>query len=153
MHMRGQKERRFIVNLKHESGFRFISQASEDGRLHGNSYVSDEPDPIGEASGPATPALLGSAIGHCLSASLLETLRHAHVEVLGFETEVVTIVKPNEDGLPRIDGVDVQLRPMVKNQSVDTKRSAEVFEKHCTVSSSLKRGIEIRVNVDWQVVE
>jgi uncharacterized OsmC-like protein len=153
MHMRGQKERRFAVNLKHESGFRFISQASEDGRLHGNPYVSDEPDPVGEASGPATPALLGSAIGHCLSASLLEALRHAHVEVLGFETEVVAIVKPNEDGLPRIDGVDVQLRPTVKNRSAETKRCSGIFEKYCTVSSSLKKGIEIRVNVDWQLAE
>lgn len=153
MHMRDQKERRFTVNLKRESGFRFISQASEDGRPHGNPYVSDEPDPVGEASGPATPALLGSAIGHCLSASLLEALRHAHVDVLGFETEVVAIVKPNEDGLPRIDGVDVRLRPTVRNQSADTKRCSGVFQRYCTVSSSLKKGIEVRVTVDWQTAE
>ena len=79
MHMKGQPERDFVVNLKFEGGYRFSSQASEDGRLHGEPYASDEPDPVGEASGPATPALLGSAVTHCLSASLLEALGHAHV--------------------------------------------------------------------------
>ena len=96
MHMKGQPERDFVVNLKYEGGYRFSSQASEDGRLHGDPYASDEPDPVGEASGPATPALLGSAVTHCLSASLLEALRHAHVEVLDFEAEAVAIVKPHK---------------------------------------------------------
>jgi organic hydroperoxide reductase OsmC/OhrA len=150
MHMRNQKERRFQVNLKHQTGFRFVSQASEDGRLHGDPYVSDEPDPIGDASGPSTPALLASAIGHCLSASLLEALRHSHVEVLSFETEAVAVVKPNAEGLPRIDRVDVRLRPMVKDQSGRAEQCAKIFEKHCTVCSSLRKALDIRVSVDWQ---
>ena len=150
MHMKGQKERRFRVNLTHETGYRFVSQASEDGRLHGDPYVSDEPDPVGDVSGPSTPALLGSAIGHCLSASLFEALRRAHVEVLGFETEAVAVVKPNAEGLPRIDHVDVRLRPLVKGQSEQTGRCAEIFEKYCTVCSSLKKGLDVRVTVDWQ---
>ena len=150
--MRNRKERRFTVNLKHESGFRFVSQASEDGVPHGKQYVSDEPDPVGEASGPATPALLGSAIGHCLSASLLEALRNAGVEVCGFETDVTAVVKPNEDGLPRIDRVDVLLRPSVGKKDAGADICAGIFENHCTVSSSLKKGIDIRVQVQWQEV-
>ena len=150
MHMRNQEERRFQVNLKHDEGYRFVSQASEDGRLHGEPYVSDEPDPVGEASGPSTPALLGSAIAHCLSASLFEALRHAHVDVLGFETEAVAVVKPNAEGLPRIDHVDVKLRPSIAEQSGRTDQCAKVFEKYCTVCSSLRDGIDVRVSVDWQ---
>jgi organic hydroperoxide reductase OsmC/OhrA len=151
MHMRGQKERRFVVNLSHISGFQFSSQASEAGQLHGGSYISDEPDPVGTASGPATPALLGSAIGHCLSASLLESLRHAHIDVLGFETEVVAVVKPNAEGLPRIDHVDVQLKPTIREVSAGAERCAGVFEKNCTVCSSLKEGIDVRIRLDWKI--
>jgi len=150
MHMRNQKERRFQVKLTHQTGFRFVSQASEDGRLHGDPYVSDEPDPAGEASGPSTPALLGSAIGHCLSASLCEALRRARIEVLGFDTEAVAVVKPNAEGLPRIDHVDVRLRPRVKELSGRSKRCAENFEKYCTVCSSVRKGLDVRVSVDWQ---
>lgn len=150
MHMRNQEKRRFQVNLTHQNGYRFVSQASEDGRLHGDPYISDEPDPVGAASGPSTPALLGSAIGHCLSASLMEALRHAHIEVLGFETEAVAVVKPNTEGLPRIDYVDVRLRPMVKKHSDRSDRCAEIFEKYCTVCSSVRKGLDVRVTVDWQ---
>ena len=153
MHMRNQKERRFTVNMKHESGYRFVSQAGEDGVLHGKPYVSDEPDPVGEASGPATPALLGSAIGHCLSASLLEALRCAGIDVPGFEADVTAVVIPNEDGFPRIDHVDVLLRPSVSKTTGEAAGCAGIFENRCTVSSSLKKGIDIRVKVQWQPEE
>ncbi|HET6214258.1 MAG TPA: OsmC family protein [Micromonosporaceae bacterium] len=127
-----------------------MSQASEDGRKHGDAFASDEPDPVGEASAPATPALLGAAVGHCLSASLLETLRHAHLPVHDLQTEVTAVVVPNSAGLPRIDHVDVVLRPVLGERSGRTRRCADVFERHCTVTSSVRDGIDIRVRVDWQ---
>jgi organic hydroperoxide reductase OsmC/OhrA len=151
MHMKGQAERDFVVKLNHEGGYRFSSQASEDGRLHGEPYVSDEPDPVGEASGPATPALLGSAVTHCLSASLLEALHHAHVEVLDFEAEAVAVVIPNDEGNPRIDHINVTLRPRLSRSNPRMDRCAAVFENYCTVTSSVKRGVDVRVGVEWQI--
>ena len=153
MHMRDQVERRFAVKLTHLGDYRFSSQASEDGRLHGEPFVSDEPDPVGDASGPSTPALLGASLGHCLSAALLEALRKARIEVLGDETDAVVWVKPNEEGLPRIDRVEVTIRPKLASPSTLMNRCADVFEKHCTVTSSVKKGLDVRVNVDWQFAE
>lgn len=151
MHMRGQDERHFRVSLRHDKGYRFISQAHEDGRVHGDPYPSDEPDPIGEASAPATPALLGSALGHCLSAALYEALRKARINVEGMETEVDSVVHLGEAGLPRIARVDVTIRPAVSTTNGHTQRCADVFENHCTVTSSVKKGIDVRVHVDWNV--
>jgi organic hydroperoxide reductase OsmC/OhrA len=153
MHMKGQPHRDFVVNLQWRGGYRLSSQASEDSRLHGEPYASDEPDPVGEASGPATPALLGSAIAHCLSASLLETLRRAHVEVVDFEAEAVAVVKPNADGNPRIDHIAVTLRPRLARSAPHTDRCAEGFEDHCTVTSSVRSGIDVRVELDWQIAQ
>lgn len=150
MDMRNQVQREFRVDLSHGGGYRFSSQAREDDRLHGVPFYSDEPDPVGEASAPATPALLGSAIGHCLSASLIETLKHAHVPMTDCTTEVVSVVAANEEGLPRIDHVDVVIRPLLAGPSPRTARCAEVFEKHCTVTASVREGIDVRVRVDWQ---
>lgn len=151
MNMRNQKERRFSVKLAHQTNYQFLSQASEDGRMHGKPYVSDEPDPVGDDAGPSTPALLATALGHCLSASLLEALRHAHISVLGCETEAVAVVKPNSEGHPRIDHVEVKVRPRVKERNPRMNRCADVFENYCTVTSSVKRGIDVRVHVEWEL--
>jgi organic hydroperoxide reductase OsmC/OhrA len=151
MDMRGQQEREFRVHLKHLDRYVFESQATEDGRRHGAPFLSDEPDPVGTAAAPATPALLGAALGHCLSASLLEALRHAHVPVEGLDADVACAVVPNAEGLPRIDHVDVIIRPTLPAMAARTRRCEEVFEQHCTVTSSVREGIDIRVQVDWQV--
>jgi len=150
MDMRGQDQRNFAVNLHYDGGYRFVSQATEDGRDHGDTFASDEPDPVGKASAPATPALLGPAIGHCLSASLLETMRHAHLPVADLETDVTAVVALGSEGLPRIDHVDVVLRPMLAEPTPRTGRCAEVFEQHCTVTASVREGIDVRVAVDWR---
>jgi organic hydroperoxide reductase OsmC/OhrA len=151
MHMRGGSERRFAVHLSHQGGYRFQSQASEDGILHGAEFVSDEPDPVGENAGPSTPALLASALGHCLSASLLEALRHAHLDVHGCETDAVAVVRPNPEGNPRIDYVDVTIRPRVGESSPRMQRCADVFENHCTVTQSVRQGVDVRVQVEYQI--
>ena len=151
MHMRGQAERRFAVTITHQKNYQFLSQAHEDGRLHGKPYLSDEPDPVGDAAGPATPALLGSALGHCLSAALLEALKHSHIDVLGCETDAVAVVKPNEEGNPRIDHVEITIRPRLKERNPRMQRCADVFQNHCTVTSSVKRGVDVQVKVDWQI--
>lgn len=150
MDMRGQPERRFAVHLEHQGRYRFVSQASEDGVRHGAPYASDEPDPVGENSGPSTPALLGSALGHCLSAALLEALRHAHIEVRDCETDAVAVVIPNEKGLPRIDHVEVTIRPRITEASPRADRCADIFQNHCTVTQSVKRGIDVRVQVEFE---
>ena len=150
MHMRGQNTRRFDVELQHLDHYRFLSQASEESMLHGSPYISDEPDPVGDASGPATPALLASAIGHCLSASLLETLKKSRIEVLGFKTKATSVVEPNSEGLPRIKCVEVILEPHIEEYVERTKQCEAVFEQHCTVCASLKTAIDIVVKVNWR---
>jgi uncharacterized OsmC-like protein len=149
MDLRNQECREFTVNLDHLEGYRFASVASEQGAAHGAAFFSDEPDPVGKASAPATPALLGAAIGHCLSASLLEALRHAHLEVTALTAQVVSVVRANSEGLPRIDHVDVVIKPVLAATAPRARRCEEVFEQHCTVTSSVRTGIDVRVRVDW----
>lgn len=152
MEMRNQAERRFDITLKHDTGFRFITQASEEGLAHGLPFASDEPDPVGQNSGPATPALLATAVAHCLSASLLETSRKAHLQILGIETKATAVVMPNEEGNPRIKRIEVVLYPALAEDNPRRDRCESVFQNYCTVSSSLKPAIDIHVNVQWRVV-
>lgn len=153
MHMRGQDERFFSVTLRHTEKFRFVSQAHEEGVPHGAPYASDEPDPIGGNSGPSTPALLASAVGHCLSASLVETLRHAGIQVISLTTEATSVVAPNDEGNPRIRRIDVQIRPVVDKESRNIQRCIDVFENYCTVCQSIRSAVPVDVKVEWKVAE
>jgi uncharacterized OsmC-like protein len=149
MHMRNQPERRFDIHLRHLDGYRFETQASEDGVPHGPSFVSDEPDPVGDNTGPATPALLATAVGHCLSASLLETSRKARLAITGIETQATAVVRPNGDGNPRIARIEVALFPRLHEDNPRRQQCEAVFQNYCTVSSSLKPAIDIQVAVHW----
>lgn len=153
MHMRGQEERLFSVTLRHTEKFQFVSQAHEQGVLHGAPYPSDEPDPIGDNSGPSTPALLASAVGHCLSASLVETLRHAGIQVISLTTEATAVVAPNAEGNPRIRRIDVQIRPVVDKESRNVQRCIDVFENYCTVCQSIRNAVPVEVKVEWKAAE
>lgn len=151
MEMNGKQQREFKVNIKHLDKYRFLSQASEDGVKHGEPFYSDEPYPVGDASGPSTPALFAASLGHCLSAALLEALRKTRIEVLGSDTEAVAIVKPNSEGLPRIDRVEVIIKPQINEDNIRKDRCADIFEKYCTVTASVKKGIDVHVNVEWDI--
>ncbi|MBT0962406.1 OsmC family protein [Denitromonas iodatirespirans] len=153
MHMRNQEERHFGVKMELQEGFRFISQAYEGDRLHGAPFASDEPDPIGEAAAPSTPALLASAVGHCLAASLTEICRHAAMPLRAMAVDAVSVVAPNEEDLPRIRRIDVTLTPTLTQSQSDTmKQRCEMsFRKYCTVCSSLEGAIDVQVRVQWQL--
>lgn len=151
MHMRNQAERHFGVHIKHIDGFKFESQAFEGDLLHGVPLLSDEPDPVGSNAGPSTPAMLATAVGHCLSASLVETLRHAGIHVTSLTTEAIAVVAPNEEGLPRIKQINVTIRPVVPKESGNIKRCIDVFEKYCTVCQSIRTAIPVHVDVPYTV--
>jgi uncharacterized OsmC-like protein len=153
MHMRDQPERRFDVHLRHLDRYQFETQASEDRKPHGRPYISDEPDPVGDNAGPATPALLATAVGHCLSASLLETGRKARLAIAGIETRATAVVVPNEEGNPRIKRIEVNMYPELREDNPRRQQCEDVFQNYCTVSSSLKPAIDIQVAVHWRVAE
>jgi uncharacterized OsmC-like protein len=151
MHMRNQAERHFGVHIDFVEGFKFRSQAFEGDLEHGAHVLTDEPDPVGSNAGPSTPAMLAMAVGHCLSASLVETLRHAGIHVKELRTEAISVVAPNEDGLPRIKQINVSIRPVVDKESGNIKRCIDVFEKYCTVCQSIRPAIPVHVEVPYVV--
>lgn len=151
MHMRNQPERRFDIHLRHLERYQFETQASEAGLAHGVPFRSDEPDPVGDNGGPATPALLATAVAHCLSASLLETSRKARLAITGIDTAATAVVRPNAEGNPRIARIEVTLHPRLGEDNPRRAQCEAVFQNYCTVSSSLKPAIDIVVRVDWHI--
>ena len=153
MELKSQTTREFDVSLNYIGGYAFANQASEHGAPAGQIYVSDEPDPVGENSGPSTPSMLGSSVAHCLSASLLEHMRTygAPAREGCIKTEARITVHRGAEGLPRIRQIDVSIQADDGGAlSSQTKDSIErSYKKHCTVSASLASAFPIETEITW----
>jgi uncharacterized OsmC-like protein len=109
----------------------------------------DETKPNGEGSGPNPPRLLAAAVGHCMSSSLIYCLKKARIPILDIETTVTTSLFRNEIGRLRIRSIDVQIILKVnKEDEPRLPRCLTLFEDYCTVTQSIRKGIEVNVHVN-----
>jgi organic hydroperoxide reductase OsmC/OhrA len=118
--------------------------------VHGiPSLVVDEMKPIGKEEGPNPTRLLSAAIGHCISSSLLYCLGKAKVKVKKLETMVQANVERNKEGYLRIAGLDVQVGLEVSEEDkARVPRCLKIFENYCTVTQSVRKGIEVKVSIN-----
>jgi organic hydroperoxide reductase OsmC/OhrA len=139
------EEQTSAVRLRRDHGYQF----RVDWGLPGvDELIVDEPAPLGEGAGPGASALLAAAVGDCLASSLLFCLAKAHIEVGDLEAGVRITKGRNERGRLRVTRLDVELRPAVAEADVPRmQRCVEVFEDYCTVTGSIRDGIDVRVEV------
>jgi organic hydroperoxide reductase OsmC/OhrA len=113
------------------------------------NLVADEPKPIGEGSGPNAPRLLAAAVGQCMSSSLIYCLKKARIPIRNLETTVKTNLFKNEKGQTRIRSIDVQIELEVnKEAKTRVHRCLTIFEDYCTVTQSIRNGIQVNVKVN-----
>jgi uncharacterized OsmC-like protein len=134
-----------LTKLKRIEGYKFRAEFDAEGMP---DLVVDESKPAGENSGPNPMRLLSVAVGHCLSSSLLFCLTKARINVKDLETNVQAATEKNEEGHLRIKNLDVQVRLVVdEKDKARVPRCLEIFENYCTVTQSVRRGIDVTVNV------
>jgi uncharacterized OsmC-like protein len=113
------------------------------------NLVADEPKPIGEGSGPNAPRLLAAAIGQCMSSSMIYCLKKARIPINNLETIVKTNLFENEKGLTRIRSIDIQIMLEVNEEHKKRlNRCLTIFEDYCTVTQSIRNGIQVNVKVN-----
>lgn len=121
-----------------------------EARFEGFEYtlLSDEPPPLGQSAGPSPVQLLGSAVGTCLSNSLLFALRKFKQNPEPLSCELETTVGRNEQGRMRVLAIHARLRLGVPAASLaHLERVLEQFEDYCTVTQSVRAGIPVQVSV------
>nr|MDO8086041.1 OsmC family protein [Candidatus Sigynarchaeum springense] len=113
--------------------------------VHVDETNKDEAAMIG-----VTPArLLASAVGSCLAPSLAFCMSKRDVQFESFSAKARATTGRDQDGRLRVQEITVELLPKTTNPAV-IKRLAEckkVFEKFCTVTESVRKGIKVVVNV------
>ncbi|UCH31823.1 MAG: OsmC family protein [Candidatus Bathyarchaeota archaeon] len=111
------------------------------------NLVVDEIPPIGGSTGPNPPRLLSAAVGHCLSSSLIYCLSKARVKVNAVETMIKTEIERNEKGRQRVKKIDVLIDLDVDKEDKErVLRCLKLFEDYCTVTQSIRKGIEVNVH-------
>ncbi|MEH6491822.1 OsmC family protein [Halopseudomonas sp.] len=132
------------VTLQQQEGFRFLAQFPNETP----DLITDEPAPLGTGQGPSPAQLLVTALGNCLSDSLVFALGKFHQPNDGIRTEAVGHLGRNADNLLRVLSVDVTLHlghPAESFQRLE--RILDQFERFCTVSQSVVAALPIRLQV------
>ena len=138
-------ENSFVTKLQLIDGYKFNVKFDVD---YIPNVIIDETKPEGEGSGPNPPRLLVTAVGHCMSTSLIYCLKKARITIAQLETTVKTNLFRNEKGRLRIRSIDIQIYLEVNEK--DKKRLPRcltIFEDYCTVTQSIRKGIEVNVNI------
>ncbi len=139
-------EERFSATLTMLEGYAFRVDYGPDDLP---ALTVDEAPPLGAGRGPNPARLLGTAIAHCLGASLLFCLRKARVEVRELRAEVQGTLVRNERGRLRIGDVRVTLHPGVAAEDLARiGRCGELFEDFCIVTESVRHGLPVEVSLE-----
>ena len=134
-----------FTKLKLIQGYKFKAEFDAEGVP---DLIVDELKPVGENSGPNPTRLLSVAVGHCLSSSLLLCLAKARVDVKNLETTITAIKEKNEEGYLRISKLEVEMHLDVEETDKNRIfRCLDIFENYCTVTQSVRKGIDIKVNI------
>jgi uncharacterized OsmC-like protein len=135
---------RVQVRLQQEHDYRFRVEFGEGTP----ALIADEPPPLGQGAGPSPVQLLASAVGNCLSDSLLFALRKFKQAPEPLSCEVVAEVGRNTEGRLRVLAMTAQLRLGVPAARLEhLERVLAQFEAFCTVTQSVGAAIPITVQV------
>ena len=135
----------FVVTLERIE--RYLFQAAFEGAGL-EPLLVDEAPPLGGGRGPDPSRLLATAVGNCLSASLLFCLERSHIPVKELKTRVTGAIRRNERGRLRVAQLDVEI--MADIDPADLPRAArcrDLFEDFCVVTASVKQGVPVSVRV------
>jgi len=132
-----------------ERGEKFHFTASFPDLPHAASMTVDEQPPLGDGLGPNPAGLLATALGTCLSSSLVFCLSKAHIDPTSVRADVTAQIVRNDRGRFRIGGVDVDIAFEVDAQdAARVERCHQLFEDFCIVTESVRQGIPVNVRVD-----
>ena len=139
-------EPRFSLTLDRIEKYRFDAYFDDDSWP---ALRLDEPEPLGESTGPNASRVLAAAIGNCLSASLLFCLEKARVPVGDVTARVEGRMTRNERGRLRVGEVKVTIQPHVEGiPRSRLARCMELFEDFCVVTQAVREGIDVQVEVE-----
>ena len=138
-------EKSIVTKLELLNGYKFKVKFDVE---YIPTMLVDEMKPESDGLGPDPIRLLSAAVGHCMSSSLVYCVKRARVLIKNIETTVTTNLFRNERGKLRIKNIDIQIDLTVKPEDVTrVHRCITIFEDYCTVTQSIRQGIDVSLCV------
>lgn len=135
----------FSVSIDQVDAFEFRVTFDKE---HHQTLMLDEPPPLGKDAAPNAGRILAAAVGNCLSASLLFCAGRGGLKLSGIHTDVKVQISRNEQRRLRISKIDVAIDPRLAEPEQEAMLGClEKFEEFCTVTQSVRQGIEVNVSV------
>jgi uncharacterized OsmC-like protein len=133
------------AHVRRENGYKSSVTFDE---LKGVELHMDEPKPVGMSEGPSAAMMMSSAIGHCLSSSLMFCIEKSRGTVKDMRADVETSLTRNENGRWRVAGIKVDMKVDVDDIDKEKfERCKGIFEDFCIVTESVREGVKIDVHV------
>jgi organic hydroperoxide reductase OsmC/OhrA len=141
--------------MSEQSGFTIKLEQEQDYQFKASFDLSKVPElgldagePLGQSKGPDSERLVAVAVGYCLSASLLFSMRKFKQNPGKLRAEVSGTFARNERGRLRVGGFEVMIRLSDPAEQISHfERAGQQFEDFCTVTESIREGIPVRVQV------
>jgi uncharacterized OsmC-like protein len=138
------EEKEVTIELEQTKAMEFLVKFDSGGR----TLIMDEPEPIGANNGPNAAKVLSAAIGNCLTASLFFCLQKARIDMGPFKTKVTTSILRGEKGRLRLGDSKVRITADVEPDAQNRmERCLGLFEDFCIVTASVRKGIDVAVEV------
>lgn len=97
---------------------------------------------------PDAKQLLAEAVANCLAASLRFCFEKARIEVGDIRCDVEGDIKRTSNGRLRVSQMRVTVEPTVNLQDLERMgRCSDLFEDFCTVTQSIRGGIDVQVEL------
>jgi uncharacterized OsmC-like protein len=140
-----EETRRYSIIVERVNNFEFRVRFDKP---EFSEWTLDEPPPVGENKGPNATRVLAAAVGNCLSASLMFCLQRSKLTIESVRTEVIPTTARNEEGRWRIHHLDVRIHITVsEEESKRFQRCIDIFENYCIVTSSVRQGIPVNIEI------
>ena len=138
-------EQQFTVELVQLADFRFEARFDTPSIP---PLVTDEPPPLGAATGPNPARLLATAVGNCLAASLLFAMRKFGNRPDPLRAMATATLARNEHGRWRVARIAVDLHLGVAAGDLkNLQRVLGQFEDFCIVTQSVRAAFPVDVRV------
>ena len=139
----GEAISRFTIAVEQVDAFEF--RVRFDKPEHGELRL-DAPPPLGRDAAPNAVRILAAAIGNCLAASLVFCAKRRGAALTNVRAEVAVELVRNAAKRLRIGRVDVNIDAPGADPDV-LAACLPTFEEFCTVTESVRKGIDVRVQV------
>lgn len=145
--MCAEEETSVSIELRQQEKYRFLV---DFGLQKAPPLEVDEDPPLGGNNGPDPSRLLAAATAQCMASSLLFCLEKSRIEVKDLNVRAKAYFGRNEEKRLRITRIELKLNVEVpNNEKANVERCKTIFDKYCTVSQSIKRGIPIDFTIDF----